>query len=93
MKLYGCSNEDIDQNKDGEDTPKLELVEVVLVHCNVVYNNYQQVYKVLLTPGPNKQFGQLINISPHSLITLNTTSTEFPFIEVWFIDQNSKNLR
>ena len=53
---------DVDQNKDGEDVPKLESVEVVLVHCNLVNNNYQQVSKVLFTFVPNKQFGQLINI-------------------------------
>ena len=53
---------DVDQNKDGEDVPKLESVEVVLVHCNLINNNYQQVSKVLFTFVPNKQFGQLINI-------------------------------
>ena len=70
----------------------MESVEVVLVHCNLVNNNYQQASKVLFTFVPNKQFGQLINISPHSLIMLNTKNTEFSFIEVWFTDQNSKKL-
>ena len=41
---------------------------------------------------PNKQFGQLINIAPHSLIMLNTTNTEFSSNEVWFTDQNNKSL-
>ena len=41
---------------------------------------------------PNKQFGQLINISLHSLTMLSTTNTEFSSIEVWFTDQNSKPL-
>ena len=41
---------------------------------------------------PNKQFGQLINRAPHSLIMLNTTSTEFSSIDVWFTDQNSEPL-
>ena len=50
---------------DGEYVPKLESVEVVLVHCNLVNNNYQQVSKALFTFVPNNQFGQLINISPH----------------------------
>ena len=62
--------------------PKLESVEVVLVHCNLVNNNYQQASKVLFTFVPNKQFGQLINIAPHSLTMLSTTNTEFSFIEV-----------
>ena len=92
MKLLGSTKKDVDQDKDGEDVPKLESVEVVLVHCNLVNNNYQQASKVLFTFVPNKQFGQLINISPHSLTMLNTTNTEFSSIEVWFTDQNSKPL-
>ena len=50
--------------------PKLESVEVVLVHCNLVNNNYQQTSKVLFTFVTNKQFGQLINFAPHSLTML-----------------------
>ena len=72
---------------------KLESVEVVLVHCNLVNKNYQQVSKVLFTFVPNKQFGQLINISTRSLTMLNTINTEFSSIEVWFTDQNSKQVK
>ena len=71
---------------------KLKSVEVNLVHCNLVNNNYQQACKVLFTFVPNKLFGQLINISPNSLTMLNTTNTEFSSIEVWLTDQNSKPL-
>ena len=71
---------------------KLESVEIVLVHCNLVNNNYQQASKVLFTFTTNKQFGQLINTSPHSLTLLNTTNIEFSSIEVWFTGQNSKQL-
>ena len=92
MKLLGSTKKDVDQDKDGEDVPKLESVEVVLVHCNLVNNNYQEILKVLFTFVPNKQFGQLINIAPHSLTMLSTTNTEFSFIEVWFTDQNSEPL-
>ena len=60
------------------------------MHCNLVNNNYQQASKVLFTFVPNKQFGQLINILPHSLTMLDTTNKEFSFIEVWFTDQNSE---
>ena len=67
MKLLGSTKKDVDQNKDGEDVPTLESVDFVLVHCNLVNNNYQQGSKVLFTFVPNKQFEQLINISPHSL--------------------------
>ena len=84
MKLLGSTKKDVDQDKDGEDVPKLESVEVVLVHCNLVNNNYQQASKVLFTFVPNKQFGQLINIALHSSIMLSSTNTEFSSIEVWF---------
>ena len=60
---------------------KLESVEVVLVHCNLVNNCYQQASKVLFTFVPNKQFGQLITISPHVLTMLKTTNTEFQSIQ------------
>ena len=86
MKLLGSTKEDV------EDVPKLKSVEVVLVHCTLVNNNYQQTSKVLFTFVPNKQFGQLINIAPHSLTMLSTTNTEFSSIEVWFTDQNSEPL-
>ena len=46
----------------------------------------------MFTFVPNKQFGQVVNISPHSLTMLKTTNTEFSFIEVWFTDQKSKQL-
>ena len=92
MKLLGSTEKDVDKNKNGEDVPKSESVEVVSAHCNLVKNNYQQISKVLFTFVPNKQFGQLINIAPHSLTMLSTTNTEFSFIEVWFTDQNSEPL-
>ena len=86
MKLLGSRKKDVDQDKDGEDVPKLESVEAILVHCNLVNNNYQQTSKILFTFVPNKQFGQLINISPHLLTMLSTANTEISFIEVWFTD-------
>ena len=62
------------------------------MYCNLVNNNYQQASKILFTFVPNKEFGQLINIAPYSLIMLNTTGTELSSIEVWFTDQNSELL-
>ena len=92
MKLLGNTKKEVDKDKDGENVPKLESVEVVLVHCNLVKNDYQHTSKVLFTFVPNKQFGQLINISPHSLTMMNTVNTEFSYVEVWFTDQVSKAL-
>ena len=66
MKLLGRTIKDVDQNKNEEDVPKLESVEVVLVDCNLVNINYQQASKLLFILVPNKKFGKLINIAPHS---------------------------
>ena len=94
MRLLGSTKKDVDKDKDGENVPKLESVEVVLVLVLVVLvkNDYQDTSKVLFTFVPNKQFGQLINISPHSLTMKNTVNTEFSSVEVWFTDQASKAL-
>ena len=60
MRLLGSTKKDVDKDKDGENVPKLESVEVSLVHCNLVNNSYQQASKVLFTFVPSKQFGQLV---------------------------------
>ena len=60
MRLLGSTKKDVDEDKDGENVPKLESVEVSLVHCNLVNNSYQRASKVLFTFVPNKQFGQLV---------------------------------
>ena len=57
MRLLGSTKKDVDQNKNGENVPKLESAEVVLVHCNLVINIYQQASKVLFIFVPKKQFG------------------------------------
>ena len=67
MQLLGSSKKVIDKNKDGEIVSRLETPEVVLVHCNLVNNNYQQASKVLFNFLPNKQ---LINYY-HTLFTDN----------------------
>ena len=82
MKLLGNTKKDVDLDEDGKNVPKLESIEVVLVHRNLVNNGYQQASKVSFTFVPNQQFGQLINISPHSLTMLNTINTEFSFDEL-----------
>ena len=93
MKLLGSTKKDVDLDKNSEDVPKLESVEAVLVHCNLVKNDYQHTSKVLFSFVPNKQFGQLINIPPHSLTMMNTVNTELSFTKVWFTDQASKALK
>ena len=90
MNLLGSSKKVIDKNKNRKFVPKLEIVEVVLVYCNLVNNNYQQASKVLFTFVPNKGFGQLITLTAHLPIMLKTTNAEFSFIEIWFTDQNNR---
>ena len=92
MKLLGSTKKDVGKDKDSKNVPKLEFVEVVLVHCNLVKNDYQHTSKVLFTFVPNKEFGQLINISPCSLTMTNTVNAEFSSVEVWFTDEVSKAL-
>ena len=92
MKLLGSTKDIIDADKNSENVPKLENVEVVLVHCNLVNNAYQQHSRVLFTFVPNKQYGQLISISPHSLVFLKTMNMDSSEIEIWFMDQNNNAL-
>ena len=72
--------------------PKLESVEVALMHSNLVNSSYQQASKVLFTFVPNKQFSQLICISPRILTMLKTTNAEFQSIQLWFTDQKNRPL-
>ena len=86
MELIGSTKQVMNENKNSENVPKLESAEIVLVYHNLVNNNYQQASKVLFTFVPNKQFGQIIIISPHSLTVLNTKN-----IEAWFTIKIASN--
>ena len=92
MNLLESTKKDVDSEKKSANVPKLGSVEVVLVQCNLIKNYYQHSSKVLFSFVLNKQFGQLINISPNTLTMMNTINTEFSSVEVWFIDQISKAL-
>ena len=63
MKLLGITESKITNDKNGEDVPHLEIVELVLVHSNLVNNDYQQDSRILYTFVPNKPFGSLLEIS------------------------------
>ena len=60
MKLLGRTENKIAKDKNGENVPHLEVTEVVLVHCNIVSNDYQRDSRVLYTFVPNKPFGEFI---------------------------------
>ena len=88
MKLLGSTKSKITKHENGENGPRLKITEVVLIHCNIVKNYYQQDSKVLYTCVPNKSFGQLLDILPKKIIFLTTFNSEV--IEVWCTDQNFK---
>ena len=92
MKLLGSTEIKITKDKNGEYVPDLEIVEVVLVHCNLVNNDYQQNSRILYTFVPNKTFGNLLEISPPNHVFLKTFNSEFQGIKIWFTDQTSKPL-
>ena len=91
MKLLGSTKSKITEDKNGENVPHLEIVELVLIHCNLVNNNYQQNSRILYTFVPNKPFGSLLEISPPNHIFLKKFNSEFQEVKVWFTDQNSKS--
>ena len=92
MKLLGSTESKITGQKNGENVPHLEVVELVLIHCNIVNNNYQQSSRILYTFVPNKPFGSLLEISPSIYVFLKTFNSGFQEIKVWFTDQNNNPL-
>ena len=92
MKLLGTTECKIAKDKNGENAPHLEIVELVLVHCNLVNNDYQQDSRILYTFVPNKSFGSLLEISPTNQVFLKTFNSELQEVKIWFTDQTSKPL-
>ena len=92
MKLLGSTERKITKNKNGENVPHLEVAELVLVHCNLVNNDYQQDSRILHTFVSNKTFGSLLEISPTNPVFLKTFNSEFQEIKIWFTDQTSTPL-
>ena len=89
MKLLESTENKITKDKNGENGPHSEITEVVLIHCNIVNNYYQQDSRAFYTFVLNKSFG-LLEISPKYHIFLKTFNSEFQEIKVWFTDQNSQ---
>ena len=83
----------VDQNKNGRNVPELEQVHSVLLHCNVVRNDFLQDSKLLYTFVPTNVFGQLLSIELKELIRSKTTDSILDYIEIWFTDQNSNPLQ
>ena len=92
MKMLGSTVSKITKDKNGENVPHIEIAELVLVHCNLVNNDYQQNSRILYTFVPKKTFGSLLEILPPIHSFLKTFNSEFQEIKMWFTDQTSKPL-
>ena len=92
MKLLGSTKNKITKDKNVKNVPHLEITEKVLIHRNIVNNDYQQDSRKLYTFVPNKPPGSLLEISPTNHIFLKTFNSEYYEIRVWFTDQNSQPL-
>ena len=92
MKLFGSTKRLIDKTKDGQNVPSLEVVDVVLVQCNLVDNQSQQKSEVLYIFTSNKSYDDLLNVEPSNLVFLKTYNTEFDEIIITFTDQNGRPL-
>ena len=77
MKLFGSTESKITKDKNGKNVPHLEIVELVLAHCNLSKNDYQQDSRILYTFFPNKPFGNLLKTSATNHIFLKKFNSEF----------------
>ena len=71
MKLLGSTKSKVTKDENGENVPHLEITEVILVHYNVINNDYQHDSGVLYTFIPNRLFGQLLDISPKKIFSFH----------------------
>ena len=92
MKLLGSAESKITKDKNGENAPHLEVFKLVLVHCNIANDDYQEDSRILYTFVPNKTLGSLLEISPLNHVFLKAFNSEFQEIKTWFTDQTSAPL-
>ena len=92
MNLLGIAESKINKDKNCENVPRLEVVEFVFVHCNLVNNDYQQDSRILHAFVPNKTFGSLLEISSTNHVFFKRLNSEFQEIKIWFTDQTSAPL-
>ena len=92
MKLLRSAEKKITEDKNRENIPRLEVIALVLVHCNLVNNDYQQDSRIIYALVPNKAFGSFLEISPTNHVFLKAFDSEFQEIKIWFTDQTIKPL-
>ena len=90
IKLFGSTKSKINKDENGKNVHHLEITEVILVHCNIVNNDYQQNSRVLYTFVRNKPLGDLLDILTKDFLFLKIFNSDFSYIESWLADQNSK---
>ena len=93
MKLLGSTKSKINEIKNGENVPDLEITEVVLIHCNIFNNDYQQDSIILYTFDSNKPFGKLLDISPKNFIFLRSFNSKFSYLKYGLLIKILKHLR
>ena len=76
MKLLASTKSIITKDKNGANVAHLEIVELVLLYCNLVNIDYQEDSRILYTFVPNKPFGSLLEILPINHIFLKTFNSE-----------------
>ena len=82
MKLLRSIKSKITKNKNSGNVSCLGMTEVVLVHSNIVNNDYQQYSKIVYACVTNKSFGQLLDISPKVFVFLKTFDSEFSYLKI-----------
>ena len=92
MKLFGGIKKLIEISKNSKNILNLQVIEVVLVQCNFLDNQYQQKPEVLYTFTPNKSHTYLLNVEPKNLVLLKTYNIEFNDIISKLTDQNGRLL-
>ena len=89
-KLLRSTENKITKDKNGVHVPYLEITEVVLVHCDIVINDFQQDSRVIYSLVPNKTFGTLLEISPTNHTFIKTFNSKDDEVKTWFTNQNSQ---
>ena len=77
MKLLGSTKSKINKDEKEENVPHLKITEVILVHFNIVNNDYQKDLRALYTIVPNKSLSELLDVSRKNFILLKTFNSEF----------------
>ena len=92
MKLFGSTNILINKTKSDENISRFEVIEAVLVRCNIADNQHQQESEALYTFTSNKSYAYLLNVEPSNLVFLKSYDTDFGEVIIIFTDQNGRPL-